>query len=496
MISLLIGIFLVILFIVTIVMSVSTWRAWHTVAACMTFLAAVGLLIVGSLSLKTHNYWRKTHADVSKQLTDAGHEAVVLEHGDPTLVESPTPSVTDVQHRLNRSLLDRGRVWRRCTPGVPANDSVQVSTVQPTDTGQPGDPNTAKPNGIAANMVLYAFLENENQLPIAYLGEFQVTDAQPIGVTLQPTMPLDTQQQAQISVQPARWTLYEMMPIDAHQVFSDTDTVGKILDDTPQPVFGAMNEQNLRTVFSVVTGQAGDSPVVTDLVTTYLKDGSPANEQDVNQTPENIWLKLEFKKDHKQRVDSNNPDTGMSGNYFDPEGYAEVSRLRRGEDASMRTGDVGVFPYAQDEDKRLVDGLTSSETCRSLGPYYVRSLRDYEEAFHDTQNRYFQCMEAGRRAQRDVDALKSTIVKTQEQIAYRQGEHSKLQQDLQGFERDKTKLTELATTLESQKNSLRDELSNLFQTNLALDQQLTEYNTKLTEEINRRTADVATIQSP
>ncbi len=87
MISLLIGIFLVILFIVTIVLSVSTWRAWHTVAACMTFLAAVGLVIVGSLSLKTHNYWRKTHADVSQQLTDAGHEGLVLEHGDPTLVE-------------------------------------------------------------------------------------------------------------------------------------------------------------------------------------------------------------------------------------------------------------------------------------------------------------------------------------------------------------------------------------------------------------------------
>ena len=63
MISLLIGIFLVILFIVTIVLSASTWRAWHIVAACMTFLAAVGLVIVGSLSLKTHNYWRKTHAD-------------------------------------------------------------------------------------------------------------------------------------------------------------------------------------------------------------------------------------------------------------------------------------------------------------------------------------------------------------------------------------------------------------------------------------------------
>ena len=48
------------------------------------------------------------------------------------------------------------------------------------ETGEPGDPNTAKPNGIAANMVLYAFLEDAtSQMPVAYLGEFKVTEAQP-----------------------------------------------------------------------------------------------------------------------------------------------------------------------------------------------------------------------------------------------------------------------------------------------------------------------------
>jgi hypothetical protein len=496
MIPLLIGIFLVILFIVTIVLSASTWRAWHIVAACMTFLAAVGLVIVGSLALKTHNYWRKTHADVTKQLDDAEHEGLVLEHGDPTVVASTTPSVDDMQHRLNRTLLDRGRVWRRCTPGVPANNAVQLSTVPPTETGEPGDPNTAQPNGIAANMVLYAFLEDEKQMPVAYLGEFQVTDAQPTGVTLQPTLPLDQVQQAQVTMQPARWTLYEMMPIDAHQAFSDEDTAAKILDDTQKPIFGEMNEQSLRTVFATVTGQPGDSPLVTDLVTAYLKDGGPANDQDVNQSPENIWLKLEFQKDHKERVDSSNPDAGMSGNYFDPEGYAEVSGLRRGEEAAVRVGDVGIFPYALDEHKQLVDSLTNSGICRVVGPYYVRSLHDYEEAFHDIQDRFTRCVEATRRAQRDIDALKATTVKTQEQIAYRQDERNKLQQDQQGFERDRTKLTELVATLESQKTTLRDELSNLFKVNLALDQQLTEYNAKLTEEINRRAADVATTQAP
>ena len=150
MISLLIGIFLIILFIVTIVLSVSTWRAWHIVAVCLTFLAAVGLVIVGSLSLKTHNTWRSTHAKRTTELAQAEREGLLLEHGDPRLVEPETPSVNDMQHRLNRVLLDRGRVWRRCTPAAPAATGVVVSTVPPTETGQPGDPNTAKPNGITA----------------------------------------------------------------------------------------------------------------------------------------------------------------------------------------------------------------------------------------------------------------------------------------------------------------------------------------------------------
>ncbi len=71
-----------------------------------------------------------------------------------------------------------------------------------------------------------------------------------------------------------------------------------------------------------------------------------------------------------------------------------------------------------------------------------------------------------------------------------------LQADRDGVERDRTQITALAGAMEAQQTTLREELSNLFQTNLALDQQLTLYNTKMTEEINRRTAAVAAAQTP
>ena len=101
-------------------------------------------------------------------------------------------------------------------------------------------------------------------------------------------------------MQPARWTLYEMMPDRrARGLFgrghggqdSGRHTAAHFWDDERTESADGLRD---------VTGQPGDSPLVTDLVAAYLKDGSPANDQDVNQSPENIWLKLEFKKDHKE----------------------------------------------------------------------------------------------------------------------------------------------------------------------------------------------------
>jgi hypothetical protein len=100
------------------------------------------------------------------------------------------------------------------------------------------------------------------------------------------------------------------------------------------------------------------------------------------------------------------------------------------------------------------------------------------------------------RAERDIAAIKSSMVQTQAHTQYREQERGKLQEDLQGYQRDAAKLTDLVAAMESRKADLREELSQLYQTNLALDQQLKEYSAKLTEEINRQTAEVALIQSP
>jgi hypothetical protein len=455
------------------------------------------------MSHKTHVTWQRKHAEVAASLERERDLGLKLEIGDPALVEPDEPSLQMIQQRLSRLTLDRGRVWRRLSMVNPLEGNrVVLSTAPMTEEGVPGDPSTAPESGLQANMVLYAFREGELPLseeerihvPVAYLGEFLVTDVQAGTVTLQFTLPLDGQQRTLLQDGGATVALYEMMPGDAHRVFSDTDTVGQPLDNsTDQPVFGSMDEQQLRAVFSSVTGLAADDALLTSLVTPYLKDGYAASEQDVNVYPNNVWMKLEFEKAHDVRVDSENLDPGVSGGFFDPQGYAAVLPLRAGEtgNASIRDNDIGLFPYAHESDKLAVDELVSSGVARKIGPVYVRSLRDYEEAFHDIQDRFIKRQEDIVRVQRDIENLNTTIAKTQEQTAYRQEERQKLKEDLAGYARDNEKMDQLVAALESQKTTLQEELSELYRTNLALNQQLETYSARLTEELNRRAASVA-----
>ncbi len=491
MIPLIISILLILFFIVVVIFSARTWRGLHITFVCLTFLMTILMLICGAMAVRTHGTWKKQYTALEKQLAEAQREGLILESGDPMQVKSAAPSLFEVQQRMERMILDRGRVWRQCTPGRPAGNTVNVATVPPNT---PQD--QMKPNGINPNTVLYAFretpLDEKTRVPTAYLGEFKVSKSDDHNVALQPTMPLDATQSRLIADQSATWALYEMIPVDVHRIYSDEDTLAEPLDNTTDtPVFGKINEQALRLAFSAATGQPIDHPLVTGMIADYLKDGGPASDQDQGVHPENTWLKLEFEKAHKERVDSNNLDPGLSGNYFDPEGYAEVTRLRNGEEAKFRVNDIGLFPYGYDQDKRVVDTLIGSGICRQIGPFFVRDLRDYEDSFHDMRERFVKRQEDIQRTQRDIAALNKSIQRTAEETSYRQEERSKLQEDKEKFLVDQQKITVLVASLDSQGKTLRAELSRLHQTNLALSEELVKMDAKISAEINRRTSQVA-----
>ena len=68
MITLLVGIFLILFFLVTIVLSVKSWKALHIVVVFFTFVAGVFLVICGAMSGKTHVAWRELHAKTEASL--------------------------------------------------------------------------------------------------------------------------------------------------------------------------------------------------------------------------------------------------------------------------------------------------------------------------------------------------------------------------------------------------------------------------------------------
>ncbi len=498
----LIGGFLFLLFLVSIILSAKTWRGWQIATVSIAFLLAAGLMLVAAMSAMTHTVWHERFDNDSKLLVTAQSEGQMRAYGDPSMAQSTEPSLHDVQQKLKRMLLDRGRVWRQCTPGAPTGNSVVVSTVAPD---VPED--QIQPNGIDQGTILYVFgvvevaLEDGMRVPAVYLGEFVVAKADDRNITLQPTQRLDALQQKQVADRSRTWSLYEMMPIDSHRAFSNEETIGKMLDDMEKPVFGAITEETIRGLFSTITKLPADNPQVAELAAMYVQDGRPATAQLKSAQPENIWMKLEFQEEHKERVDNNAPVEGLSGDSFDPDGYAEVPQLRRAGsekitpetkdkfDAKIQVKDIGIFPYGIDDDKKFVDSLISGSICRSLGPYYVRPLRNYEDAFHATQENLVACFAGVRRAQRDIKALKDTQRGTQQEIAYRQEERSKLQSDRDKSNLVRDQITELADGLKNQKQALQDDLSDLYRTTWALSQRLTQLDRHLTEEINRRPAE-------
>jgi hypothetical protein len=498
MIALIIGIFVILLFLVTVVLSVKSWRAWHIVAVCFTFLAAVFFVVVAAMSMKTHMAWRELHHNSENALDREKAMGEQLAYGDPETRDSFKTAVFGTRQKLNRMLIDRGRVWRRCIPGQAQGGTVTVRT-------GPDDPDPAvevKPNGIEAKTVLYVFSEGQVSIesgdqpldvmvPGSYIGEFEVVNADDQNVVLQPTMPLDGLQRQQfLERRPASWALYEMMPLDSHRVFSDEDNIDETVGTEQKPIFGQMNADGLRFVFGTVFGNSVPPEVLDQIVSNYVRDGSVATPEVVNARPENLWVKLEFLKDHKERVDSNNLDPGLGGNYFDPEGYAEITRLRRGSEAEFKKSDVGIFPYGHEVDQQLVKGLVDAGIAQQIGrPFFVRDLRDYEELFHDIQDKFVKRNEDKRRAERDIAAMQASIQKVAAQSAYRQGEKAKLEEDKAKILNDQEKITSLVASLDSQKTSLLDELSQLNRRNLALTQELTRINDALTDEINRRTAE-------
>jgi len=479
---------LVLFFIFLLVMCWKTWRFTHIFFAFLTFAGCITFLIFASFVLKTQDAWRTHFEAYTKEVEKAEAEESKYLHGDLLKVDQATGSIRSLKGELTRVLTDRGRVWRECTLLAANADSLRVRTV-PASLPQNATPS---PNGIAPQTVLYAYSEAEVagwKVPVFYLGEFSVSAATESEVTMSSTIPLNQelfQDQLQrinqdlASQGRATWALYEIVPLDGHEILAEMDADEKMLV--------GLELDELKDYVPKHTDWSEDE--YRQFLERYYRFNREATEDD---PPENTWVLVKFVMGHTIVVDSDAEQSLLEGDgrYFDSSGRAVEGRVRRGEEGTVEfeAGDTAVFDLDTAENTLIAQGI-----CEKVRTIYRRSLHDYERFFREAHYRYIDLNDSIARVQREVDTLKEVKAKADEQVAYRSDEKMKLEKDLTGFKQEQAEATNYRAALEEEWKKTLQTLSVLYRTNNQLVDELTKIQYRMTQEINRRTLE-ATAQA-
>ena len=187
---------------------------WNKILVGFIFVAALAFFALAARALKTHQYWR----EVAHQLEDTLKTEQELEGQlvDGTGTGDDGMGLRQVRLALHALLIDRGRVWRNCTPQrVQAGGNQGVSLSLTTD--QPD------PHGIPVKAVLYILEETDVQEGGRYLGEFIVSGVGNNNLQLVPSMKLSDRELKRLQASRGPWSLYEIMPIDQRDVLAGLD---------------------------------------------------------------------------------------------------------------------------------------------------------------------------------------------------------------------------------------------------------------------------------
>jgi hypothetical protein len=480
-------------------MSTKTWRWVHVTFMFLVFVASFVFCIYAAMVLKTRAKWIKEHDSLESQLTKANDEIERVTRGDLKDIEGKTESLIGLREEIARTTLDRGRVWRGCTlAGV--NRQTGAITIQTSPPSDPTNPAPAAPkkHNIQPKTILHAFREAEFRdplnpekvtiVPASYIGEFRVIQPpQPLNdqtIMMEPTMPLAPDQVAAAGAG-GTWALYETMPVDGHEWLvpqKDPNGVPHVL-----PLEAA----------------AGLERVPQDqyarIAQPYLRDGTDAETTD---PPENIWYKVIFDQEYEVTVDApivNSVDTDP----FNTEGQAVLRRLRRGGATPEEAGKVVFGP----KEGQINWAVLDRETAQSLvdrmiakfdpeaKPIYRRKLTDYERRFHAINERTNEINDRIRQLGLDKQAMEAATQKAEQQRIQIEELKGKVTEDLAKVKYELAELEKYVTALNGRLAAVQTELSQLYQSNRIISQELSELTARLTDEINQRTRQ-ATARNP
>ena len=436
------------------------WRWYHITAAVFLMLLTVAFLFPTAGVLKSRQAWHQVKEKLDDQFRQVSTEHQRLLYGDPNDAEAGQ-GVTELNHQLSKLSMEAGRRWRSMQQQSVDGETITLAPAPPEAAipgADGGDAATAAAQLPGEQLVLYAFAESDNGqgtfIPTFYLGEFVVTASTPQSITIQPTAPLEEiQQQAIQDQQATRWSLYELLPLDGHEMFVAAGSVPS--DDN---VLGRVDEELIRGLFG-----DPESEQAKQSVDNYLRDGSRAIESD---PPLARWTKIEFDKPFKLDVDAEDERSALDGGFFDGAGRAVDGRLQKGAEVEFKPGDQIVIK------EERADELRDEGVARLVDEYYLRPLNDYRYILRRLRFRLTELASRIANVQEENRVIRITADKAQSMLVANQDINLKLEQDFEQFRKEKQIIIKYEAELRKRADALRAEMSRLHRDNQLLERKL------------------------
>lgn len=461
-----------------------TWQWFHITSASIALLLGIILLFPTAGTLKSRSAWHKVKEDLEAQLTRLESEQFTLKHGDPP--DSPDGGgALALKEQLNRFSLDAGRRWQnlRAQPGASPTSVTLVRSAPPVEvppgmeaTEPPAD--TAPPAAgnlplIPQGLVVYGFAETPKEgvavpVPTFYLGEFRVTASTPTQVTIEATARLESPQaQAITSGQAGSWSLYELLPLDSHEMFLRAQTA-----PSDNAIFGDVDEEVVR--------QSLSRGVTDATIQKYLRDGTPSSPDD---PPNTRWVKIEFTKPHGIVVDSPEQRGALDGGFFDASGQAVDSRMqRRGEGPAGGTVQFAVGDQVTVLEE-AANALIEQDVAKLLNTYYVRPLNDYSFVLRRIRLRLNELEIRKTELDFEQQVLQDAIAATVAMLATNQEAKLNLEKDLAQLKVEQAAIAQYNSSVKETLTSTRQRLSGLYQDNVRLRIELGEIHSAIEESV-------------
>jgi hypothetical protein len=202
---------------------------WNKILIGFIFIASVAFFYLSTRALKTHMYWRDIAHKHEKALAQEQERRTTLLEGPKAAGKEAELGIREAIVQLHKVMVDRGRVWRGVT-------RQQVDVAKDAKTGKDEvkvvvEVPLPDPHRIEQGASLVLFDEKNVEEKGSYLGRFVVEAVNAKQLQLKAGLRLTDRDIKRLKDSDGKWSIYEITPIDDHDIFADCPDLDKLIPD-------------------------------------------------------------------------------------------------------------------------------------------------------------------------------------------------------------------------------------------------------------------------